>query len=256
MKISTRNLSDSSRIRGFLRALTIEIRPFRACTISQVLKYVPVMARPLVLGRWDHPTIWTPVYADISDPKMTDWLWEQRENEEQRERFLIYYRTKLNTEEQDKRFVKKPKRWPDRNNDLQGYKLMTSVSMPVFDRRENAVRISPFALFRAVVTPREMRRKFWPFIRPFSCASREQREGSIQLIRSLLPLPLGERNVNFLSPTIVGSSVRFSLAFVVASLLPVRALLLIVATRYLFARERTSCTMIDAIACAESGKGG
>lgn len=104
-----------------------------------MLKYVPVMARPLVLGRTDHPTIWTPVYADIDDPKMTDWLWEQREKDEQEERFLIQYRRKLNMAEQDRRFVKQ-KKGHDQSSDLREYKLMTSVSMPVFDRRENAVR--------------------------------------------------------------------------------------------------------------------
>jgi voltage-dependent calcium channel alpha-2/delta-3 len=103
-----------------------------------VLKYVPVMARPLVLGRTDHPTIWTPVYADVTDPKMTDWLWEQRECEEQKQRFLN--RKYYNMEEQDRRFVKKQKRRHDQMSELQEYELMTSVSMPVFDRRENAVR--------------------------------------------------------------------------------------------------------------------
>lgn len=111
--------------------------------VSQVLKYVPVMARPLVLNRTTHPTIWTPVYADITDPKITDWLWEQRESEEQKERFLLYHRNKkyLNLEE-DRRFWKK--RWREQNSDQSkkpiNYKLMTSVSMPVYDRRENAVR--------------------------------------------------------------------------------------------------------------------
>ncbi|XP_076283341.1 voltage-dependent calcium channel subunit straightjacket isoform X7 [Lasioglossum baleicum] len=118
------------------------------CTLAevreQVLKYVPVMARPLVLGRNDHPTIWTPVYADITDPKMTDWLWEQRESEEQKERFLRLHRRKklFNAEERDRRFVKKQKKIHDQSNDLQEYRLMTSVSMPVFDRRENATRIA------------------------------------------------------------------------------------------------------------------
>ncbi|XP_076165059.1 voltage-dependent calcium channel subunit straightjacket isoform X2 [Ptiloglossa arizonensis] len=114
------------------------------CTLAevreQVLKYVPVMARPLVLGRTDHPTIWTPVYADITDPKMTDWYWEQRESEEQKKRFLRLHRRKklFNTEERDRRFVKKQKKSHEQSNDLQGYRLMTSVSMPVFDRRNNA----------------------------------------------------------------------------------------------------------------------
>lgn len=32
---------------------------------EMVLNYIPVMARPLVLGRHDHPVIWTQVYADL-----------------------------------------------------------------------------------------------------------------------------------------------------------------------------------------------
>lgn len=32
---------------------------------EMVLNYIPVMARPLVLGRHDHPVIWTQVYADF-----------------------------------------------------------------------------------------------------------------------------------------------------------------------------------------------
>lgn len=101
------------------------------------------MARPLVLGRTDHPTIWTPVYADVTDPKMTDWLWEQRENDEQKKRFLNYQRNKkfLNSEEQDRRYVSNQKWRYDQTEELQEYKLMTSVSMPVFDRRDNAVRL-------------------------------------------------------------------------------------------------------------------
>lgn len=32
---------------------------------EQVLNYIPVMARPLVLGRSYHPVIWSQVYADV-----------------------------------------------------------------------------------------------------------------------------------------------------------------------------------------------
>ena len=32
---------------------------------EQVLKYVPVMARPMVMYRTDHPVQWTGVYADV-----------------------------------------------------------------------------------------------------------------------------------------------------------------------------------------------
>ena len=38
---------------------------------EQVLKYIPVMARPLVLLREQHPIRWTGVYADIEVRKQT-----------------------------------------------------------------------------------------------------------------------------------------------------------------------------------------
>lgn len=57
---------------------------------EQVLNYIPVMARPLVLNRTFHPIMWTQVYADVVDPKMTDWSWEVKEREEQKERFLSH----------------------------------------------------------------------------------------------------------------------------------------------------------------------
>jgi voltage-dependent calcium channel alpha-2/delta-3 len=33
---------------------------------EQVLHYIPVMARPMVLKKTEHPINWTPVYADIA----------------------------------------------------------------------------------------------------------------------------------------------------------------------------------------------
>lgn len=57
---------------------------------EQVLKYIPVMARPLVLGRTDHPVIFSDIYADIVDPKMTDYRWEIILRKKQKDNFLLY----------------------------------------------------------------------------------------------------------------------------------------------------------------------
>ncbi|XP_034237810.1 voltage-dependent calcium channel subunit alpha-2/delta-3 isoform X4 [Thrips palmi] len=107
---------------------------------EQVLHYVPVMARPLVLGRVEHPIIWTPVYADVTDPKMTDWLWEVRESSEQKKIFQNYRKDKqgfLMKVDRDPRHFRKKNR-NDPNSKYNDYQLMTSVSMPVYDLRENA----------------------------------------------------------------------------------------------------------------------
>lgn len=113
---------------------------------EQVLQYIPVMARPLVLQKNDHPVIWTPVYADITDPKMTDWLWEEKECAEQKQRSMSFRKDRfkfMRQEEIDRRYVQKLKMIQEQNTgDFHKYKLMTSVSMPVYDRRENATNVA------------------------------------------------------------------------------------------------------------------
>ncbi|XP_046751190.1 voltage-dependent calcium channel subunit alpha-2/delta-3 isoform X4 [Diprion similis] len=117
---------------------------------EKVLNYIPVMARPLVLGLKDHPVIWTPVYADETDPIMTDWLWELQERKYQRE-LVETHRVKdlearqrlMNLrEERERRFLQKHKRKYDQDDNIHKYRLMTSVSVPVFNRRPNATRIA------------------------------------------------------------------------------------------------------------------
>ena len=89
------------------------------------------MARPLVLKKTDHPTIWTPVYADVEDPKMTDWLWEQDQCRKQKLEFLRKKNNKTANIFMERNFGRKQGK--------QRYKLMTSVSTPVYDTRTIAV---------------------------------------------------------------------------------------------------------------------
>ncbi|XP_064214426.1 voltage-dependent calcium channel subunit alpha-2/delta-3 isoform X3 [Tribolium castaneum] len=109
---------------------------------EEVLQYIPVMARPMVLNANQKPNpTWSPVYADVTDPKLTNWLWVNRERNKQRERLLAYFgrkKTLLPSDEQDKKFVHQQKHKQDNFGELQTYRLMTSVSLPVYDRKPRA----------------------------------------------------------------------------------------------------------------------
>jgi len=93
---------------------------------EQVLKYIPVLSRPMVMYQQEHPIMWTPVYVDVAEPKLSDWLWEIRERRRQKERSLNYRQlSRLSHKEQNQGEDRtKPK-----------YRMVTSVSTPVFDRK-------------------------------------------------------------------------------------------------------------------------
>ncbi|XP_014299368.1 voltage-dependent calcium channel subunit alpha-2/delta-3 isoform X1 [Microplitis demolitor] len=71
---------------------------------EQVVKYIPVVARPLVLQGYHHPVVWTHAYTDVSRAK----------GEDPRLDAGVFNSTL----------------W-------QEYRLLTSVSIPVFDRKGN-----------------------------------------------------------------------------------------------------------------------
>merc|ERR1711892_217251 len=83
---------------------------------EQVLKYIPVMARPMVLQREIHPIRWTGVYADIEVPNERSlWIIGLKEPTSRR---------KIH-EAQEK------------EGTFKGYKLMTSVSIPVYNKKNH-----------------------------------------------------------------------------------------------------------------------
>ncbi|CAB3241021.1 unnamed protein product, partial [Arctia plantaginis] len=134
---------------------------------ERVLEHVNVLARPLVLQREKHPVVWTPVYANVTDPKVADYLWEQRERAEQKERFMSQRRDRNlfnSNKEQERRYritQMKQGQYSELGNSQ--YQLMTSVSMPVYDLRHNEMRIArllgvagtdvPLSEIQALMTP-------------------------------------------------------------------------------------------------------
>ena len=64
---------------------------------EQVLKYIPVMARPLVLFRETHPVKWTGVYADIEVNSFQYFSMQISINSKQQiyQLLLIYFKLKF-----------------------------------------------------------------------------------------------------------------------------------------------------------------
>ncbi|XP_077294505.1 voltage-dependent calcium channel subunit alpha-2/delta-3-like [Arctopsyche grandis] len=107
---------------------------------KQVLQYVPVMSRPLALYGDDHPVSWTQVYANMIDPKMTDYLWEEKQHKDQMNLIKTYRQNKIlfkTRKEREKRRSKTLKEHADQYGEAKPYMLMTSVSMPVFNKTKN-----------------------------------------------------------------------------------------------------------------------
>lgn len=67
-------------------------------------------------GQKPQPT-WSPVYADVTDPKLTNWLWTQRQRRDQRERFLAHRKhPNRHSSDTDKKFVHQQKKVKQKKN--------------------------------------------------------------------------------------------------------------------------------------------
>ncbi|XP_013110373.1 voltage-dependent calcium channel subunit alpha-2/delta-3 isoform X4 [Stomoxys calcitrans] len=135
---------------------------------EMVLNYIPVMARPLVLGRHDHPVIWTQVYADVEDTEMSDYLWQNEQNNDQKENILEYRKVSfrmLDPDEVRRREYRRMRKAWDQPTDTDIYKFMTTISMPVYDRRENATRVANLLGVAGTDVPiRDIKRLLSPFL--------------------------------------------------------------------------------------------
>jgi voltage-dependent calcium channel alpha-2/delta-3 len=106
---------------------------------EQVIEYIPVMARPLVLNRTHHPIIWSQIYADVVDTQLTDYEWECRERASQRDRFMAFRKSKLQDLPEDPSTLPYDQIETDDSDVTKKFNFMTTVSIPIYDKRENAV---------------------------------------------------------------------------------------------------------------------
>lgn len=56
------------------------------------MKYLSVLSRPLNLHNEKPNPIWTGTYVDLADRRLTNWLWNKHEGNQQRQIFIDYTR--------------------------------------------------------------------------------------------------------------------------------------------------------------------
>ena len=121
--------------RGFYTKVDLKEKAESSETKETALRYLPVMARPLVLSTHiPNPIVWSPLYADLIDAqRITNNDWNCKQNEAQRKRVVSYLKQydsiRCISDKDDEKI----------NPEFRKYVFMTTVSMPAFDRGINAV---------------------------------------------------------------------------------------------------------------------
>ncbi|CAH2267312.1 jg14777 [Pararge aegeria aegeria] len=106
---------------------------------EQVMNILRVMERPLVAQRKHRLRVYSDVYANVEDPRRSEYYWQLKENAEQVYRYSELRRNKdqfLTTTRQygDYLHMRKLEKYGQYYEDEQvNYRLQVSVSVPVFD---------------------------------------------------------------------------------------------------------------------------
>lgn len=87
----------------------------------------------------------------LQDPLMTDYEWEIRERAKQKERFFVFRKSKnIHTLPEDPSNLGYDFIENDENDRLKKFIFMTTASIPIYDKRENAVSIILVLLIKRI----------------------------------------------------------------------------------------------------------
>ncbi|CAG9766981.1 unnamed protein product [Ceutorhynchus assimilis] len=128
---------------------------------EKILKYLKVMSRPINFCYHDKQTpIWSYLYVDLADRRLSNWLWTKFEGIRQREVFLDHVkrrvdRLQLRHSSLNHMLLQETHEY-EKYEEKDNYKYMTTVSLPVYGRREDEYNIIgvagvdvPISSFRA-----------------------------------------------------------------------------------------------------------
>ncbi|KAI4463039.1 voltage-dependent calcium channel subunit alpha-2/delta-related [Holotrichia oblita] len=101
---------------------------------EKVNMYTSVLSRSVNLSRDPNfQPIWSALYVDLADRRLTNWLWEKDEGLRQQNQFIKYARTRPKGS---------PSAFQYRSDDYdkylapKKYRYLTTVSLPVYDKRD------------------------------------------------------------------------------------------------------------------------
>ncbi|XP_076250895.1 voltage-dependent calcium channel subunit alpha-2/delta-3-like [Rhynchophorus ferrugineus] len=127
---------------------------------EKILQYLPVMSRPINFDIHNKQVpIWSYLYVDLADRRLSNWLWTKFEGIRQREVFLDHSkrrvdRLQLKHKSQSHMLLQESHEF-EKYEEKEHYNYMTTVSLPVYGRRDdeyNLIGVAgldvPIKLFR------------------------------------------------------------------------------------------------------------
>lgn len=117
---------------------------------EKVLNYLKVMSRPI---NFCYPNkqspIWSYLYVDLADRRLSNWLWTKFEGIRQREVFLDHVkrrvdRLQLQHNSMSHMLLQETHDY-EKYEEKESYKYMTTVSLPVYGRRGNEFNLTGVA---------------------------------------------------------------------------------------------------------------
>ncbi|KAJ8937035.1 hypothetical protein NQ318_010787 [Aromia moschata] len=132
---------------------------------EKMLNYLNVMSRPINLNRdnkSDRKYIWSYLHVDLADRRLSNWLWKKYEGIRQRQVFLDHVKRKTFRLGQfftssSHMLLQDTHEYEEYEKEI-NYKYMTTVSLPVYGRREDEIDLIgvagidvPLTLFKALI---------------------------------------------------------------------------------------------------------
>ncbi|KAL1506863.1 hypothetical protein ABEB36_006146 [Hypothenemus hampei] len=117
---------------------------------EKILKYLKVMSRPINFSYEDKQSpIWSYLYVDLADRRLSNWLWTKFEGIRQREVYLDHVKRRVErlqlSHNSFNHMLLQESHEYEKYEEKADYKYMTTVSLPVYGRRDDEFNLTGVA---------------------------------------------------------------------------------------------------------------